>query len=112
MELDQVRAFSLGLPGTSEQPHFDKASYRVDTKIFVTVPPDAAHVHVLVTEEQARAAVQESPALELLPWGAKVAGVRVRLADAPADLVLELVEDAWRRKAPARLIAELDADGI
>jgi len=104
MDVEQVRRFALSLPGTSEQPHHDRSSFRVGKGIFVTVPPDEQHVHVLVAEEDVRAAVAEHPEeFEELWWGKRLSGVRVRLADAPADLVLELVEEAWRRRAPEHL---------
>jgi hypothetical protein len=107
--LDQVRRFALSLPGATEEPHFDMTSFRVRGKIFLTVPADEMHLHVFAERDEIDAAVAEVPAaFEQLMWGRRVAGVRVSLLDAPADRVLELVEDAWRRKAPARLIAELN----
>ena len=57
MDVEQVRRFALSLPGTSEQPHHDRSSFRVGKGIFVTVPPDEQHVHVLVAEEDVRAAL-------------------------------------------------------
>jgi hypothetical protein len=110
VELDEVRRFALGLPETTEEPHFEKASFRVRGKIFVTVPEDGGHLHVLVDEEEARACVAADPAwFEELWWGQRLTGVRVTLAGAPADEVRELVEDAWRRKAPKRVLADFDA---
>ena len=106
--LDQVREFALGLPGATEEPHFDMTSFRVRGKIFVTAPPDEEHLHVFVDRSEVDAIVAELPAaFEQLKWGRRVAGVRVSLAEAPADRVLELVEEAWTRKAPQALIAEL-----
>jgi len=37
--------------------------------------------------------------------------LRIRLSEAPADQVRELIEESWRRKAPARLIAEFEQGG-
>jgi hypothetical protein len=36
-------------------------------------------------------------------WGKRLAAVRVALARADEALLGELLEDAWERKAPARL---------
>jgi hypothetical protein len=104
--VEAVREFALSLPETGESPHFESTSFRVRGKIFVTIPSDEEHVHVFVDEDETAAAVERFPqAYEVLVWGKKQWGVKVRLADAPADDLLELVEEAWRRKAPKRIAA-------
>jgi hypothetical protein len=108
--LAQVRQFALSLPGTSEEPHFEMISFRVGGKIFATVPPNELHLHVFVDEVEIQACVAEdAAAFEPLLWGRKVRGVRVSLSRASLDRVKKLIEDSWRRKAPARLIADLDS---
>jgi hypothetical protein len=108
-DLEGARRFALSLPETSEEPHFDMRSFRVRGKIFATVPPDGQHLHVFVDEGETHATVAEDPAaFEPLLWGQRVRGVRVRLAAATQDRVEELLEESWRRKAPARLSAEWD----
>jgi hypothetical protein len=108
-DIDQARQAALSLPGTTEEPHFDMASFRVRGKIFVTMPPDEAHLHVFVDEHEVAAATAQDPAaFEPLRWGQQVRGVRVNLAACPAERVQELIEEAWRRKATKRLIAEFD----
>jgi hypothetical protein len=92
---------ALALPGTSEAPHHERTSFRVAGKIFATMPPDGGSVNVLLEEEEARAAAEESPDwVELLWWGRRLSGVRVDLARADADMLAELLEDAYRRRAP------------
>jgi len=87
-------------------------SFRVRRRIFATVPPDDAHLHVFVDENDSRAAVAENPvAFEELWWGRRLRGVRVNLAAADADRVCELLEDAWRKKAPRRLAVAHDTGG-
>lgn len=107
--LADARRFALALPETTEEPHFDMTSFRVRGKIFATVPARGAHLHVFVGEAELQAAASELPrTCEPLVWGQRVRGLRVRLALAPRDLVCELLAEAWRRKAPARLRADLD----
>jgi hypothetical protein len=107
MTLEEARQFALSLPETSEEPHFDKQSYRVNRKIFATVPPDGDHLHIFVEEADVHAAVAENPAaFEELCWGKKMAGVRVTLSKTDAPLVLELLEDSWRMRAPKKLAEE------
>jgi hypothetical protein len=109
-DLESARSFALSLPATTEEPHFDMASFRVRGKIFATVPPDDEHLHVFLDEAEVRAAVAEDPAaFEPLLWGQRLRGLRVRIAAAPAARIAELLEESWRRKAPARLAAEWDA---
>ena len=110
LDLSLVRQFALALPGASEEPHFDMASFRVRGKIFATAPPDDVHLHVFLDEAEVHAYLAEDPAaFEPLLWGRKVRGVRISLPDAAPGRVRELIEESWRRKAPARLIAELDS---
>jgi hypothetical protein len=110
-EAEHARQFALSLPGATEEPHFDMTSFRVNGKIFVTVPPDETHLHVFLDEPQVAAAVAEDPAAcAPLRWGQRVRGVRVNLAASPAERVQELIEESWRRKAPKRLVTGLDEE--
>ena len=111
MTPEDARRFALSLPGVSEQPHFDKWSFRVRGKIFATAPPGDTHLHVFVDEQETRAAVAEEPsAFEELRWGKRLVGVRVHLPTAPPDLVYELVKEAWRSKAPKKLVTDFEAE--
>lgn len=104
MKLAEVRKFALSLPGAAEAPHFDYASFRVDGRIFCTVPPGEAFIHVFVPEEERERALALQPeAVEKLYWGAKVTGLRVILAKAKAPFVKELLRAAYAHRAkPAR----------
>jgi hypothetical protein len=95
MTLDDVRALALALPGAIELPHHERTSFRVDGRIFAT--SDDLGVNVMLDEEPAREAATE-PGVELLWWGRKLSGVRVRLADADPAVVGELLGEAWRRR--------------
>jgi hypothetical protein len=109
-DLSQARAFALSLPSTSEEPHFEMTSFRVNGKIFATAPADETRLHIFVDEGEVAATVAELPAaFEPLLWGERVRGLRVLLAAAPGDRVRELLADAWRRKAGKRLVAKFDA---
>jgi hypothetical protein len=97
MTPDDVRAFALALPGSVELPHHERTSFRVDGKIFATMPPDGLTVNVLLDEEGSRAAASDA-GVELLWWGRKLSGVRITLADADGSVVEELLDEAWRRR--------------
>ena len=108
MKIAQVRNYAMSLPEVTEAPHFHYASFRVKSKIFVTVPPEDTHIHVFVTDEEREMALALYPEfVEKLLWGSKVVGVRVALATAKAEIVNQLVKQAWLRKAPKRLSASI-----
>lgn len=107
-DLEQVRRFALSLPEATEEPHFDMSSFRVRGKIFATVPPGGAHLHVFVDEHEVTASVTENPsAFEPLRWGQRIRGLRINLAASPAGRTQELIEESWRRKAPSGLVSRL-----
>jgi hypothetical protein len=109
MNLEGARRVALSLPEVTEQPHFEKSSFRVRGKIFATVPPGGRHLHVFVDEHETRACVAEDPtAYEELWWGKRLAGVRVNLRAARAKEISELLKEAWRRKAPKRLVVAFE----
>jgi hypothetical protein len=112
VRLETARRFALSLPETTEAPHFEKSSFRVRGKIFATVPVGGRHLHVHVDAAEARALVEEDPAAyEQIVFGKRTVEdwIRVNLVAADRVQVQELLEDAWRRKAPKRLAAEHDA---
>jgi hypothetical protein len=113
MRLETARRCALSLPETTEEPHFDKSSFRVRGKIFATVPAGGRHLHVFVNRDEAEALVAEDPsAYEEIVWGrARSDWIRVTLAAADRQQVCELLEEAWRAKAPKRVVAAFDAEG-
>ena len=103
MKFEALRRFALSLEGTTEAPHHHYGSFRINGKIYVTVPPEQAHIHVFVPEdarEQALAMYPES--MEELLWGGKVAGVRVCLDAAAGPEVKALVRKAWVGKGATK----------
>lgn len=112
MRLDTARRFALSLPDTTEEPHFEKSSFRVKGKIFATVPEGGKHLHVQVDPMELDALVASDPAaFEVIVWGKRTMAdwLRVTLARAERDVVCGLLEDAWRRKAPKRVLQAYDA---
>ncbi len=108
-DLAEARRLALSLPEATEQPHFDMASFRVRGKIFVTVPPEETRLHVFIDPLEVEGYVAQDPAaFEPLHWGDQLSGLRVNLAATPAATLAEIIEEAWRRKAPKRLVAAFD----
>jgi hypothetical protein len=101
----EVRSLALALPEVVEADHHGRTSFRLGKSVLATVP-DEDGLNVMLAESEARAADAGSPACSLLWWGKKLSGVRVELAVADAGLVRDLLDEAWRRRAPARLLRE------
>jgi hypothetical protein len=105
VKVREVRRLALSLPEASEEDHHGIPSFRVTKKIFATVPDDQ-HLHVMVGPDETDMAVSNAPhAVEKLWWGKRLAGVRVNLPAADLDLLTVLLSEAWRRKAPRRLVS-------
>jgi hypothetical protein len=96
MKIDPIRKFALSLDCVTEEPHHHFSSFRVRSKIFVTIPPGDEYLHVFV-DEQARelALVLYSEFVEKLLWGGKVVGLKVSLKNAKLSVVKSLVSDAY-----------------
>ncbi|OXR47027.1 hypothetical protein B7C42_00146 [Nocardia cerradoensis] len=108
-DADDVRRIALGLPESTEAPHFDMPSFRVRKAIFATLP-DPDHAHVMASEADIREAVAEYPdCCAEKWWGRRLSAVRVDLGAADTGLLSELLIDAWRHKAPRTLVRAFDA---
>jgi YjbR len=95
----------MALPEVTEEPHFDRGSYRVSGKIFATVASDGLSVNLFVDEPEADAALgASSGAVSVLRWGKCRRGVTLELAPARTPVVRPLVSEAWRQHAPATLL--------
>jgi hypothetical protein len=105
MTLTQVRKYALSLAEVTEAPHFDRASFRIRGKIFLTARPSESHIHVFVPEESREPVLAMHPQhVEKLLWGGKVVGLRVQLSG-PVGMVQDLIQAAWACKAPKSLVA-------
>lgn len=101
MTLVQIRKYALALAGVNEEPHFDRTSFRVRGKIFVTARAAESCINVFVPEELREPALaMHSAYVSKLMWGGKVVGLTVELPKAEAGVVKDLVRGAWQAKAP------------
>jgi hypothetical protein len=103
MKMATVRKYALSLEAATQAPHFAYSSFRIRGRMFVTVPPGDAAIHVFVPEEARERALAMYPAwAEKLLWGGKVVGLRVTLAAAPAPAVKALIAQAYAARARSR----------
>jgi hypothetical protein len=104
----EAAAIAMSLPEAAVADHHGMDSFRVRGKIFATIPDDD-HIRIMLDEVDTIAAVAEYPEVcAPFYWGARLACVVVTLARADEDLVREFLTEAWRRKAPKKLLAQLD----
>ncbi len=103
MTPDDARQLALRLPEAVEQDHHGRPSFRVGEKIFATLW-DQQTMNVMIDEPGIRTAIERHPEwCSERYWGKRLAAVAVDLQRAPANDLMELLTDAWQRKAPTRL---------
>ena len=104
VSIEEARQLALAFPEAVEQDHHGRPSFRVAGKIFATLW-DEDHMNVMLDEGGILTAVQDDPnACEEVWWGKRRAAVRVDLRRADAELLADLLSDAWEGKAPRRLL--------
>ena len=106
---DQVRQLALALPETHEGSHMGTADLRVRNKIFATLPAGGLTVNMKMSPENLDALVRSDPAAYQNVWGGRWVGVQ--LARVTADVLQELLVDAWRLTAPKAVVRAYDASG-
>jgi hypothetical protein len=107
-----LRKLALSLPETEEKSHFGKADFRVKNKIFAGL-----------TEVAGQGYVKARPELQALmvsvygdvfsaaagAWG-RSGWTYVELNGVDVGALRELVVDAWKLVAPAKLVAAYDGE--
>jgi hypothetical protein len=105
MNADEFRAIALALPEAVEQPHFDRPSFRVRTRIFATLRPAEGLAVLKLSRLAQEALVASAPeTFAVTPW-AQQGWTRVDLRRADPAELRELVAEAWAEVAPKRLVA-------
>jgi hypothetical protein len=100
MDVDAVRQFALSLPDATEEPHFHFTSFRINGKIFATMPPSNDLLHVFAPEDDREAAIAAHPEVcETLHWGKRVVGVKISLGRVSRSLVEDLLRAAYDSKS-------------
>ncbi|MCW3842563.1 MmcQ/YjbR family DNA-binding protein [Micromonospora yasonensis] len=113
LTIDDIRRYATTLPEVEEFTHFRLPSFRVRGKPFAGVEKGDRTAVFSVSPEQAAAAVAADPTAYEEVWRKAATmifvGLRVDLDRISEQRMRELVEQAWRHKAPKRLLAAYDA---
>ncbi|MGC1183963.1 MAG: MmcQ/YjbR family DNA-binding protein [Candidatus Dormiibacterota bacterium] len=111
---DDIRRWATALPEVEEITHFrfGVPIFRVRGKTFAGLGRDGSTAVFCVTERQARSAAADDPAscetVRRMDARRSFLGLQVQLSRVPEARIRGLVEDAWRRQAPKRLVDEYD----
>ncbi|GAA2052092.1 MmcQ/YjbR family DNA-binding protein [Williamsia deligens] len=99
---DDVTRHAASLPEVTVGDHHGMDAIRFRTSVLAT-RPEPQVLRIMLTPEQVHEAVAEFGWASVVMWGSRVSAVAVDLASADAEPVLDLLTDAWRRRAPRRL---------
>ncbi|MPR34830.1 MmcQ/YjbR family DNA-binding protein [Salmonirosea aquatica] len=102
---DYVRQIALSFPETTEQPHFDKTSFRVGKKIFATLnAPQQRATLKLSAQDQDLFTIYDPTIVYAVPnkWG-KQGWTQIDLTRVPEEMLTDALAAAYCEVAPAKL---------
>ena len=110
--IDDVRAFAMTLPRTTEALVRDRVKFRVGRIVFVAFSRDQTEMGFGFPKEEREALVRSEPHKFLMPdqTDLRYKWVQVRLDAIDEDEMRELVLDAWRMCVPKKVAAEYDSE--
>jgi hypothetical protein len=105
--VDDVRAWAMSLPRTSEHLIYDHVKFRVGKIVYASVSPDETTMGVGFPREERAALVAAEPDKFAMPRPSdqRFHWVHVRMAAIDAAEMRELITDAWRMVVPKRVAA-------
>ena len=104
MTADQVWEIAVSLPGVQRQASGDRTAFRVSGKGFGYLGSDGQRLVVKSTQEEQAVWIAQDPATYAAAWASGCFGwIDVVLARTRHDEIAELITQAWRLTAPARL---------
>ena len=108
-----IRKLALALPAVVEGASYGTPAYRVSGKLFLRLHQDGESLVVRALDEERDALLAYNPAVYYVtdhyrghPW------VLVRFGLVRQQELAGVIEQAWRLRAPAKLIADHDAEGL
>jgi hypothetical protein len=108
--IDDVRAFALRLPRTTEALVRDRVKFRVGRIVYLAFSRDETVMGFAFPKEEREALVRSEPDRFLMPSGGDLRyhWVLVRLTAIDRVEMRELVLDAWRMVVPKKIAAAFD----
>ena len=108
--IDDVRAFAMTLPRTTEAVVRDRVKFRVGRIVFVAFSRDETEMGFGFPKEEREALVASEPEKFLMPGTSDLRynWVVTRLSALGDEEMHELVIDAWRMCVPKKIAALVD----
>lgn len=112
-DVGDVRRIALGLPGTEEGTSYGTVAFGVRKRPFARIHEDVGLLVLWCADMEEKAALLAAvpTTFTTTPHYDGYPLVLVRLAVVDAAKLTELLTDAWRHRAPARLVEQFDAAG-
>jgi hypothetical protein len=111
--LERLRKLCLALPEVEEKPFggHTAPAFRVRDKLFVMTAEDGTWMNLKGAPGVQQALIASDPDRFFVPrYTGKNGWIGVRLdVEQDWDELAELVEEAWRRTAPKRVVAQFEA---
>ena len=110
--IEDVRAFVMTLPRTTETLVRDRVKFRVGRIVFVAFSRDETEMGFGFPKEEREALVRSEPDKFMMPGKGdlRYQWVECRLAALDVTEMRELVLDAWRMCVPRKVAAAYDAE--
>jgi hypothetical protein len=107
ISVGKAREIALALPGTTEEDHHGRPSFRVRKKIYATLWAKEKRVVIKAAPLDQAALVEWHPKIfsPVPGWGGQ-GWTFVDLATVPEKLFREVLLAAWRGVAPKRLVTD------
>lgn len=109
--MEDVRRVALALPGTEEGTSYGTPAFRVRKRPFARIHEDDGLLVLWCADLDEKAALltAEPTTFTTTPHYDGYPLVLVRLAVVDEAELTELLAEAWRHRAPARLVEQVDA---
>ncbi len=108
---DTVREIARELPGAVEGTSYGTPAFHVGKSLFVRKHQDDESLVVKIEHHQRSMRIKADPhTFYITDHYLKYPWILVRLATVEVDDLRDLLEDAWRLAAPARVVASYDRE--
>ena len=113
MTFRQLRDLCLSLPEVEERETWGEMTFRVRERIFVIGSPEGRHVSIKASLEDQAGLIEIDPdTFAVSAYTGRYGWVTVRLRTVGPELMARLVTAAWKRTAPKRAVAQLEAAAV
>jgi hypothetical protein len=108
---DELRQMALALPEVTEKLTWEvEVTFRIRDRVFIFMGQDGGAASIKASLEAQQALVASEPeTYSVSAYVGRYGWTTVQLERVDPEDLRELVEEAWRRTAPKKLVAHYDA---